>query len=999
MSDTTKDEFFRGEGSRGPDEQARGQHDPGATNAGSGVKTSPAPVRWVRGLIVAAAGAVGSVLSAGTLVWRRLTRRGVKGIPPTGGRAASVVAPTPNATDEQATPGGMRRTASDQIGKGGQGKVHWSLDKTLGRPVALKTPTEPTEAASRTFRREAVITAYLSRQGILQVYNFRERNESGLPEITTQYVEGEKTLGDSIREFHGPRSEAGSDVAVQAEKCRLLIDQLLVVCDVLAKAHRRGVIHCDIKPSNILVVERDREVFVIDWGIAHVEQDGELAKSADLSDTARSVLRGERPRRWTPGYGHPEMAPPKDGELRKNEKPRTAWDIYALGATLFTVLTNRTPPHDFAGTSVEQLLDNYLRGPKRRDLTNLLTPLAAISCKAMTTDPGSYQCVDELAEDLRTWGRGDVVTAFASCKTLREPFSIRSGRFAARRWKEMTAVSAVGLVSMIASVLTTSLYLDKSKAEAFAVKEKQVADHSVEFALAAAEDIFETLHDDALLHQDGAGPAVRAMNVRHLAFADQLIKERGDDPAIKGHLAHAHWRRGIILSKEDPREAASAFRRALELHRELEQKHEEVRESAAHRFRSAKIWFGLASVLEEQDGQWDEAAAAGAEGRKIVESLLAGEPKNTLYLTALANSLREQTLLQRQRPNAHDPGNVKDAIRLGEKAIELHEKALELDKENPKLVWYLARQHQAMGTLHQWAGNSDAALAEYKKALEGLTPIVRKHPSVTAYRLDLAMALQGTGELLGKKFAKERTREALGRLSDAAAHFERLYQHNPDQPDYEREYVASLLLMATLRGTDRPHDAIPDAKKAVDRFDALAARFPSKKQYRIDAIRGRIDVSTLQDRDQQYAAAGKTLQEAEDKALQLRAMNDNNSEAVRLLLDIYQTLAWVYHRESRAPSEVAAIVCKQRPLAAGNPPRLFEIACDLAQCVALAENRKNDLNAAELGKARDYASTAIDVLQEAVLKDEQLRARLGTERRLKVLVGHAKFQSLIGNRE
>ncbi|MFO0567556.1 MAG: serine/threonine-protein kinase [Polyangiaceae bacterium] len=199
------------------------------------------------------------------------------------------------------------------IGEGGMGVVHAARQRSLDREVALKTlkRTEKSAAATQQLLREAVITGRLEHPGIVPVHALGI-DDQGAPVLVMKRIEGVEwraLLADpnhpAWRHRPGDRLEAELGILMQ-------------VCQALEFAHDRGVIHCDIKPENVMLGSYG-EVYLVDWGIA-VRRD-------DPAFSSRQGLVG------TPVFMPPELV--SGGPIG----PQT--DVYLLGASLHFVLTRR----------------------------------------------------------------------------------------------------------------------------------------------------------------------------------------------------------------------------------------------------------------------------------------------------------------------------------------------------------------------------------------------------------------------------------------------------------------------------------------------------------------------------------------------------------------------------------------------------------------------------------------------------------------------------------
>ncbi len=195
----------------------------------------------------------------------------------------------------------------EELGRGGMGVVHKARDRQLGRLVALKrlnADSSENQRAIKRFRKEARSIAALDHANIVRIYNLFE-DDLGIC-IELEYVEG----GDleSLVEREG---------ALPPEQVREVGAQL---CDALALAHEKGIIHRDIKPANVLLTPRGMPKLT-DFGLAQ-DQHG--------THTMTGALLG------TPLYAAPE-------QLKSGKHVDGRSDLYALGATLYTLAVGEMP--------------------------------------------------------------------------------------------------------------------------------------------------------------------------------------------------------------------------------------------------------------------------------------------------------------------------------------------------------------------------------------------------------------------------------------------------------------------------------------------------------------------------------------------------------------------------------------------------------------------------------------------------------------------------------
>jgi eukaryotic-like serine/threonine-protein kinase len=259
-----------------------------------------------------------------------------------------------------------------EVGRGGVGVVYRAHDEVSKQIVALKVIALPgvDGGEEARFRREGRVLAGLHHSGIVRVVAFGQLDE-GQPYVAMEWLEGEDI---SQRQQRAPLSLAQS-VLVAAD-----------VCDALAAAHSAGIVHRDVKPSNVILVGSGRgqtgpfEVKLVDFGVAAVED-------AKLTRTGAIV--------GTPAYMAPEQA-------RGDGKIDGRADLYALGATLFEMITGR-PPH--VGPTPIAILARLVTTPAPRlaeVFVDVPPRLDELMARLLTTAPNERpDSAAEVARELR----------------------------------------------------------------------------------------------------------------------------------------------------------------------------------------------------------------------------------------------------------------------------------------------------------------------------------------------------------------------------------------------------------------------------------------------------------------------------------------------------------------------------------------------------------------------------------------------------------------------
>ena|SRR5450755_28994 len=270
------------------------------------------------------------------------------------------------------------------LSQGTASSVYLALDRNTGQKVVLKFPKDDViggRAIFERFQREVEIGRVLSHPYIVQHLNQAEERQEKCSVL--EYLQG-RTLRAVMAEQGPPDAHQGHHYMKSPDECIAILEQ---VCEALIYAHKHGVIHHDMKPDNIMLLESG-EVKVFDFGIAQIE--GERHWS----------LPGFSPLIGTPDYMAPERLLGRRGSV--------STDIYAVGVILYELLCGRTPFEEqdgfaFVGEHISHDPPDIVR------FNPTLSPtLATIVMRAIRRDVEKrYERLEDMLYDLRH--REDVV--------------------------------------------------------------------------------------------------------------------------------------------------------------------------------------------------------------------------------------------------------------------------------------------------------------------------------------------------------------------------------------------------------------------------------------------------------------------------------------------------------------------------------------------------------------------------------------------------------------
>lgn len=297
------------------------------------------------------------------------------------------------------------------IAEGGEKRVYKIYDRHLNRFVAMAQAAKAeTDDDYEQFLRESQLTANLNHPNIVPVHNM------GLDQDGTPFFSMELVQGDSFQDIIDNLRKGDTSYRARYPLATLL-SLFNKVCDAVAYAHSRNVLHLDIKPANIRV-GKFGEVCLCDWGLARIEDHletgetdpGELEGDLLNAMTLTGIMKG------TPGFMAPE-------QVTKRQKTRQT-DIYALGALLYLILTHKLPVD---GKDATEIVANTRKGrivhPRRRKpLPSNQGGLAAVAVKALALDPDDrYADVQALQADIARYQTGlptDAQHANLFCRSL-----------------------------------------------------------------------------------------------------------------------------------------------------------------------------------------------------------------------------------------------------------------------------------------------------------------------------------------------------------------------------------------------------------------------------------------------------------------------------------------------------------------------------------------------------------------------------------------------------
>jgi serine/threonine-protein kinase len=744
-------------------------------------------------------------------IWRVLTSLG-EGPAPSGARETLAHTPVSGLTREQEdlrtgpspktvahvlvstvpfTPERRERYTLTRLhARGGIGQVWLARDATLGREVALKE-LRPERARDPNlwarFLEEARITGQLEHPSIVPVYELARRAEDQYPFYTMRFVRG-RTLTEALRDYHHRRREGRAE----ALEFPTLLNAFIGLCQAVAFAHARGVIHRDLKGQNVVLGDFG-EVMLLDWGLAKVlEQPGAAAVAPlapgqeDREGTEAGQVLG------TPAYMSPEQAAGDSGRVDRHS------DVYGLGAILYELLAGQPP---FSGSRTEEILRRVCEEeptPPRRINPEASRALEAVCRKAMAKDPRArYASATELLHEVQRFLADEPVAAYP------DPLPVRARRLA-RRHRTLVTGAAVLMVSAIVAL---------SAGGVLVARERDEARRQGRFARQAVEDMYTQVAEQWLADQPRMDPLQRRFLEKALDYYERFAQMASTDPVVRREKGQAYHRMGDILRKlgRHP-DAEKAYGRAIELLQDLTRVRPgepQYRHELAHAQNRLGIVLAATGHRREAEASYRRALAQQ-------QALTAALPARPAYRHHLAKT---QVNLAHLLAEDGRRTEAETAYGLG---LDLLGR---LRREAPGELVYsddLAGGLLGLGRLLQEQDRRDDAVKAFRQAAELLEPLVVGDAVSPRRRELLAIARLQSGRMLR---ASGRLAQAEPVLTQALALYQALASEFPDRPVYYGGAARSEANLAEIfSSSGRRGEAEAAYRRAIRALETLVSR-------------------------------------------------------------------------------------------------------------------------------------------------------------------------------
>jgi tetratricopeptide (TPR) repeat protein len=594
------------------------------------------------------------------------------------------------------------------LGRGSFGSVWRAWDVELGRAVALKLPHAgrfADTAEEERFLREARSTARLQHPGIVAVHDVGRDGDA-------VYMVSELVRGVSLEAW----LKDGRPAFTQAAEL------IASVAEALHYAHQQGVVHRDVKPSNILleVGEQPGTALcprVMDFGLAKRE-------------AGEALLTREGQLLGTPAYMSPEQI----------RDPRTVdgrSDVYSLGVVLYELLSGTLPFDGVTRMVLHQVLTEEPR-PLRRLNDRVPRDLETITLTCLDKDPGRrYPTAQALADDLRRFRAGEPIRARPT------PWWERVLKWARRRpaVAALIGVNVLAVISLLAGSLWYNAQLQAALREAdhhreLAEHERDRAAEGFRQAREAVDEYFTRVSESRLLNRAGLQPLRKELLEAALRYYQEFLRQHSDDPTVRAELAAAYLRVGWItwmLGSKD--EALTAYHRGRELFTDLA---EADPGHTAWQQQLGRIYNQL-SILERERGQLVEALGWAERALALRKRLADADPGSRRCAFDRASSHHARGTIQREI------GRLDEALRDFEEARVCFERMSPPDLASQSALGFT---WLCLGDVYEQNQQVTRALRAYQQGQELFERLARESPSDSEIQQALATACTKLGSIL-----------------------------------------------------------------------------------------------------------------------------------------------------------------------------------------------------------------------------------------------------------
>lgn len=563
------------------------------------------------------------------------------------------------------------------IGEGGMGAVYRAErdDQEFSQTAAVKliASGRMNQSLASRFREERQILARLEHPNIARLIDGGIGSD-GTPFLVMEYVDG-----CPLDEWCAQRQLSLND----------RIALFRQVCAAVQYAHQNLVVHCDLKPSNMLVT-RDGTVKLLDFGIARM-----VSSQREMTEP---LLR-----RMTLDYASPEQV--------RGMPLTTASDVYSLGVVLFQLVCGKRP-YEVGGKTLDEVLalicDREIAKPGSGS-----TDLDAILLKALHKDPVErYVSVAAFSADLQRFVNGMAVEA----QPPTAMYLFR--RFVARHRAAVASTVAVLLFAIVAGAMI--------------VRQSRIAERRFNSVRRLAHFVIFDMHD-GVAPLAGSTPVRRMLVSQGLAYLDELSRDASSDPDLQREIAEAYLRLGEVLGNPaqpnlgDTAGALKSYRKALALLEPLSQR------APSNPAISKALIRTYQEIIEVEE---DPRAALVIAQHLVDVRRIQSNASDDESRAGLARAYHYRAVAERE---LHDQ---EAAARDTEAALKIFEELLAAKPSDPRRQYNAALEHKALAARLMMLKRDPAVVEPHLRRAEDLDRArVAANPSDRSARTDLSFDL------------------------------------------------------------------------------------------------------------------------------------------------------------------------------------------------------------------------------------------------------------------
>lgn len=868
-----------------------------------------------------------------------------------------------------------------EIGRGGMGVVYEAWQLSLRRRVALKilpfTVASDAKQLSR-FKNEAQAAAQVQHPNIVPVYAVGEEN--GVHYYVMQLIEGQsltslleglrsngqvaedntsannrdltvawpsarRTTSASTATHTAAANVAPMRAAETADHIRVVARLAQQAAEALDAAHEYGVVHRDVKPSNLLLDDQGK-LWITDFGLARCRETQGLTQTGDVLGTMR--------------YMSPEQA------LGRSAIIDHRTDIYSLGVTMYELATLHHPADEVSDLLV--YFDRNREPPKPLRHWNRHIPrdFQTIVLKCISEfPPERYNTAKDLAGDLGLFLEGRPINASPPS------WLTRAGKWAKRRRGVVIAAAAVLIVALVGAELSRTM-LASQKA---AAKDRALAQ-----ARESMRQIGDVLNLFTMQYADELKPIPGAEGVRlrllrtGLDYWKKFEEQAADDPLLAEEVADAYLKTGALAELlGDKDQALDSYTKAKNLWESRLARDPENADYARY-LALAENNLGL---LEAQSGNSLNGVALLKQASESQNKLLVDNPDSTELANDLAKTHGNLGLVSMQT------GKIAEALREFQAAIAIQERLAAAPDAREDVLQSLAASYNNYASLQ----DNDVKLAAeaYRKATAIQKKLVEAYPNTRAYQANLARTYNNLGYLYSHAKEWENAESSYG---NAILLQEELVNASPLAGAYRRDLAISYNNRGMVQSrVGKLAQAETSFERAAQLQDELLVAKPTDVETRSNQGGVWNNLASLLDQQKKYAEAERAYQQAIANQRRALEASPSNDRYRALLSRHYLNAARNFALQSKFDSAIQMALARKQ-LWPANADKLYSVAQQLAatygqmRTTSVAAKTQVDCVREAVGTLREAVAAG---LPNEKLKDKSLASLAGSEDYRKLL--------------